>query len=64
MATQKFKYYLHDNCDHHERIDAIRGQGVKLSELAWEDLGNPFYEIALECEVDKNGKVKILGISQ
>lgn len=59
---QKFSYYLHDDYNSNERRNWLEKQGVKLSEEAWENLGRPFYEIGLDCEVDEKGNVKILGI--
>ncbi len=59
---QKFKYYLHDDCNTEERIHNIKSQGVNLPELAWENIGRPFYEICLDCEIDESGNVEILGV--
>lgn len=58
----RFKYYLHDSADSGERRSEMERQGVRLSEEAWANLGRPFYEITLECDVDKKGKVKILRV--
>jgi hypothetical protein len=57
---QKFKYYLHDHYTSMERREHIESQGVQLSEEAWENMGRPFYEIELDCEVDDDGNVTIL----
>ena len=61
---QKFKYYLHDDASSYEREDFIKSQGIELSEMAWENMGRPFYEIELTCEVDEDGKVTIIGVKQ
>lgn len=60
-APQHFKYYLHDGGDWSERREWLEGQGIRLSEEAWENFGRPFYEVTLECSVDPDGVVTLLG---
>jgi len=60
--TQRFKYYMHDNCDTMERIHNIESQGVTLTPAQKDNLGEPFYEVCLDCEVNDAGDVKILGV--
>jgi hypothetical protein len=60
--TKRFKYYLHDNADHRERIANIEEQTGPLTEHQRETIGRPFYEIGLDCEINDNGDVKILGV--
>lgn len=62
-GPQTFKYYLHDNYTSSERREYMEKQGVRLSEDAWEDLGRPFYEVTLECEVDAQGTVSLIKAS-
>jgi hypothetical protein len=62
LGSQKFIYYLHDDSSSYERREWLEGQGITLTDVAWENLGRPFYEIGLECEVDDNGKVTILRV--
>jgi len=61
-----FEYYLHDNYTSFERADFIGKQiGRKLTEEQIEDMGQPFYEVTLECEYDTDtGQVTILGVQQ
>ncbi len=63
---KKFEYYLHDNYTSHERADYIGGQiGLGFSEVMTEDMGQPFYEVGLECEYDtETGQVTILGLME
>lgn len=56
---QEFTYYMHDNYSRNERREVIEDQGVVLSEEAWENMGRPFYEIALKCVVAPDGTVTI-----
>jgi hypothetical protein len=58
---QKFKYYLHDNYTSIERRDSLEEKGIILSEEAWEKMKYAFYEVELDCEVDEDGNVTILG---
>ena len=60
--SQKFTYYVNDQNNSNERRAEMEAQGVQLRDDAWENIGRPFYEIALECEVDDSGKVKIIGV--
>lgn len=57
---QRFKYYLHDTSNSLERREFLEDQGLELSEEAWENMGRPFYEVTLECEVDDEGKVTLV----
>jgi hypothetical protein len=61
--TQKFKYYVHDSAMSSERREHLEGEGVTLSEEAWENMGRPFYEVTLECEVDDHGNVTLISAS-
>lgn len=56
---QRFVYYLHDNASQSELRENIEQCGVRLSEEAWKAIGRPFYEVALRCTVDPQGKVTI-----
>lgn len=66
MAKKKFEYYLHDDYSSFERADYIAKQiGVESTEEMAEDMGQPFYEVGLECEYDtETGQVKILGLME
>lgn len=45
-----FKYYVHDGAEGGERADHIQEQtGIRFDP---EDLGRPFYEVTLYCEID------------
>lgn len=59
---QRFVYYLHDNNDTSDRLANIRGQGVQLTSEQEANLGEPFYEVGLQCEIDETGNVTILGV--
>lgn len=63
-APQRFTYYLHDGHTFSERKEHLEGQGVRLGDAAWENMGRPFYEVALECEVAPDGTVSILSARQ
>jgi hypothetical protein len=56
---QEFKYYLHDGGESDERREVLEDQGVVLSEEAWENMGRPFYEVTLNCSVDRDGNVTL-----
>lgn len=58
-GPQRFRYYLHDDTTSMERRELMEDQGVHLSDQAWEDVGRPFYEVGLLCEVEVTGKVTI-----
>jgi hypothetical protein len=58
--TQLFQYYLHDDFNSHERREWMESEGVALSEQAWENLNDPFYEVCLLCEVDDLGNISII----
>lgn len=60
--AQRFTYYLHDGYTSNERREVLEAQGVELADDAWENMGRPFYEVALDCEVDGTGQVRILGV--
>lgn len=63
---KKFEYYLHDDYSAFERADFIGKEiGVKFTEAQIEDMGQPFYEVGLECEYDtETGQVTILGLME
>lgn len=67
MTVVPFKYYLHDNYSHHERIKWISeqtGLDIDPEDALAENIGRPFYEVALDCTLDtETGKVTILGAS-
>lgn len=53
MSKVLFKYYLHDDYGKYELVDYIQKQtGVEFTEEQIEDLGRPFYEVTLHCELD------------
>jgi len=56
----QFTYYLHDDYNTGEMRDYLEEQGVELSEEAWENVGRPFYEVTLVCDVDETGKVTLI----
>lgn len=62
MSKQTFFVYLHDGFNSHERREIMEEAGIVLSEEAWKNLGSPFYEVQLECEVDDQGNVTILEV--
>ena len=66
----KFTYYLHDGAEGSERVAEIlpqlQAQGVTHldEESLGELIGSPFYEIALECDLDvATGTVTVLSVS-
>lgn len=59
--TQQFKYYLHDHYSTNELHEYLMEQGIVLSEEAWDNIYRPFYEVTLDCEVDDNGNITLLG---
>ena len=60
-TKQKFKFYLHD--DETNILEYLEEQGFEFSDDAKANLNNqnPFYEVTLECEVDKHGNITLLG---
>lgn len=62
-TPQSFTYYLHDNTSNAELREYIEEKGIVLSEEAWENMGKPFYEVGIHCEVDPQGNVTIVGAS-
>lgn len=64
MAIVPFTYYLHDEDTAYERADDIGSQiGIDLDEAMIEKMGNPFYEVGLNCTLDtETGEVKIVGV--
>jgi protein subunit release factor B len=56
---QEFKYFLHDHSEEDERREMMEDQGIVLSEEAWENIGRPFYEVTLNCSVDRDGNVTL-----
>lgn len=62
MTTLSFVYYLHDNAEACEREEWIAKQtGLTPDEVQALDIGRPFYEIRLDCNLDlATGKVTIL----
>ena len=62
---QKFTYYLHGKRDRDSWRDFFLYEcDIELTEEAIKRVvqRQPFYEIALDCEVDEHGNVKINGI--
>lgn len=59
-----FKYYVHDDSNTSERVDWISEQtGVTFTDEMTEEMGRPFYEVTLNCELDSvTGEVTILGV--
>ena len=59
-----FTYGLHDNMQTDERVEIIAMKtGLSERHPVFEDLGRPFYEVILDCELNTNtGEVRILGV--
>lgn len=62
MSKQTFNFFLHNNFSSYEMREFMEASGIVLSEEAWENVGDPFYEVGLHCEVNENGKVTILEV--
>lgn len=63
---QKFTYYLHGP-DEPSVAEWLREEsGLELSPEAAENFvsSRPFYEVAVQCEVDEKGNVTILGVKE
>lgn len=62
--TVPFAYYLHDTDEYDGMVEWIAKQtGVPKNHPCFEDLGRPFYEVGLECELDtETGEIRILGV--
>lgn len=61
MSKIPFKYYLHDQSQSDERLDYLQEQDPRFTEELVGDMGKPFYEVLLQCEVDEEtGEVTIL----
>ena len=63
MAKLQFKYYLHDDHDSTELVEAIAERvGLNGQDPVFEKIDRPFYEVELDCELDtETGDIKILG---
>jgi hypothetical protein len=61
----RFDYYLHDRCEHTERIEQIaESAGITIDDALAEKIGGPFYEVQLQCTLNtKTGAVTIHGAS-
>lgn len=53
MAKLSFTHYLHDSYGRYELAEVIQKQtGVEFTEEQLDNLGRPFYEITLHCQLD------------
>lgn len=69
MATIPFKYYMHDSGEelaemfYNQIADKFDGDEADLAKLI--GYQNPFYEIALNCELDsKTGEITIVSLGE
>lgn len=65
MSKVRFVYYLHDTASTDERSAQIMANAetpVTIDDAMEQRIGRPFYEVALDCELDTDtGRVEILG---
>lgn len=67
MALVPFKYYLHDNYTYSERMAEISEQvgiDIDLDGALATKIGNPFYEVTLDCLLNtETGEVTLVSAS-
>lgn len=67
MSKVRFVYYLTDTDDQESRCEAIvtgASEPLAIDDSLADKIGNPFYEVQLQCELDtETGAVTILGAS-
>lgn len=67
MSVVPFVYYLNDTDDQEGRCEAIMtgaSEPLVIVDALAEKIGNPFYEVQLQCTLDTmTGEVRILGAS-
>lgn len=66
MAIVPFKFYFHSNLEGSELTELIAdATGLPFEEVEEMDLGEPFYEIGVNCALDTDeGEVMILGVAK
>jgi hypothetical protein len=61
--TVDFEWYLHGNKPYEDRENWTRQLGFAVTDEMLEKIGQPFYEVTLQCTLDtETGKVEIKGV--
>jgi hypothetical protein len=61
MAKLEFNFYLHDDNETEQLEEALIAAGAPDAVALVEQMGKPFYEVTLRCEVDtETGNVRLI----